>query len=346
MADVCLALVMLGLTAYAVLGGADFGAGLWDLVAGGPERGARPRGLIQRSMSPVWEANHVWLIFVLVVLWTAFPLFFGSIMSTLYVPLLLAAFGIILRGTAFAVRGHAATLNEARGLGAAFAASSVVVPFFFGAALGAIASGQVPVGNALGSPWASWINPTSMLIGVLAVVSGAYLAAVYLAGDARKLGEDDLVEYFHRRALVSGALAGLIALGGLLVLREDAESLFDGLTSGAGLVMVLLSAAAGVVALALVWSRRFELARALAALAVACISIGWAVAQSPYMLPGTLTLDQAAAGDATLTALLIGVAAGLVVLVPSLVYLYRLVLRGELYQGYEPLDQQFRPEDS
>ena len=143
MAEVCLGLLMLGITAYAVLGGADFGAGFWDLTAGGAERGGRLRGMVQRSMSPVWEANHVWLIFVLVIMWTAFPVAFGSLFSTLYIPLFLAAVGIIFRGAAFALRGQAATINEARLLGALFALSSVLVPFFLGAAIGGIASGRV-----------------------------------------------------------------------------------------------------------------------------------------------------------------------------------------------------------
>src|ERR671935_3102984 len=138
--DICLGFVLLGITAYAVLGSADFGAGFWDLTAGGAARGARVRGMVERSMSPVWEANHVWLIFVLVVFWTAFPVAFGSVTSTLYVPLFLAAIGIIFRGTAFALRGQAATINEARVLGGLFALSSVLIPFFFGAALGGVAS--------------------------------------------------------------------------------------------------------------------------------------------------------------------------------------------------------------
>lgn len=343
MAEVCLALAILGVTAYSVLGGADLGGGFWDLTAGGDRRGGRVRGLIQWSMSPVWEANHVWLIFVLVILWTAFPLFFGSMMSTLYVPLFGAAFGIILRGTAFAVRGQAATIREARGFGAVFAASSVLVPFCLGAALGGIASGRVPVGNALGAPFESWINPTSIMVGVLAVVTGAYIAAVYLAADAVRAGVPDLVDAFRRRALGAGVAAGAVAIGGLFVVRSDARDLFDGLTSGGGLVFVALSAAFGIATLALVWTRRFALARWTAAGAVGCIAIGWAFAQSPYLLPGELTLDEAAAPDATLTALLISVGVGVVVLVPSLLYLYRLVLRGTLDQRFEALDQRFRP---
>jgi cytochrome d ubiquinol oxidase subunit II len=135
--ELCLALVVVGITAYAVLGSADFGAGFWDLTAGGDERGGPVRGMVQRSMSPVWEANHVWLIFVLVIVWTAFPVVFGSVFSTLYIPLFLAAIGIIFRGAAFALRGQAATIREARVLGGMFALSSVLIPFFFGAALGA-----------------------------------------------------------------------------------------------------------------------------------------------------------------------------------------------------------------
>ncbi len=135
--------VMLGIAAYAVLGSADFGAGFWDLTAGGAERGGRVRGMVAALDGPVWEANHVWLIFVLVIVWTAFPVAFGSIFSTLYIPLFLAAIGIIFRGAAFALRGQAATIREARVLGALFASSSVLIPFFFGAALGGVASGRV-----------------------------------------------------------------------------------------------------------------------------------------------------------------------------------------------------------
>src|SRR5690349_2752752 len=294
MPEICAALVIVGVTAYAVLGSADFGAGFWDLTAGGAERGGRVRGMIQRSMSPVWEANHVWLIFVLVMVWTAFPVAFGSMASTLCIPLFLAAIGIIFRGTAFALRGQAATINEARVLGAVFALSSVLVPFCLGAAIGGVASGRVPVGNAAGDLVTSWLNPTSILIGVVAVSSGAYLAAVYLAGDSARAGLPDLVRAFRARALGAGVVTGVLALAGLLVLRSDARALYDGLTSGAGLAMVLVSGAAGVATLALVYREHYELARATAAAAVAAIVVGWVIAQDPYVLPPHLTLQQAA----------------------------------------------------
>jgi cytochrome bd ubiquinol oxidase subunit II len=343
MAEICLALVIAGLTAYAVLAGADFGAGFWDLTAGGVKRGGPVRGMIQHSMGPVWEANHVWLIFVLVVLWTAFPVAFGSATSTLFVPLLLAAGGIIFRGAAFALRGQAATIKEARTLGALFALSSVTTPFFLGAALGGIASGRVPVGNASGDPWSSWLNASGITIGVLAVVTGAYLAAVYLAADSERAGLPHLVRAFRTRALASGVVAGALAIGAIFILREDAPDLYDGLTSGEGLAFVVASALAGIATLALVWTGHFGPARVSSAAAVACVTIGWAFAQSPYVLPGELTLDQAAASDATLTAVLVSAVVGAIVLVPSLYLLYSLVLRGRLDQGYEPLDQRFRP---
>jgi len=344
--QLCLGLAMLGITAYAVLGSADFGAGFWDLTAGGARRGGRVRGMIQRSMSPVWEANHVWLIFVIVIVWTAFPVAFASIFSTLSIPLFLAALGIIFRGAAFAMRGQAGTIREAKFLGALFASSSVLIPFCLGTVAGAVASGRVPVGNAAGDPWSSWLNPTSALIGVLGIITGTHLAAVFLAGDAGRAGQPDLVRAFRTRALATGALAGVVAIGGLLVLRSDARDLFDGLTSGGGLACVIVSAIAGVLTQVLVWMERYGLARLTAGAAVAAITVGWALAQSPYLLPPKLTLDQAAASDATLTAVLIALAIGALVLVPSLVYLYRLVLRGTLDQEFEPLDQRFRPRES
>src|SRR3954470_13534606 len=268
MPEICAILVILGITAYAVLGSADFGAGFWDLTAGGDRRGGRLRGMVQRSMSPVWEANHVWLIFVLVIVWTAFPVAFGSLMSTLSIPLFLAALGVIFRGMAFALRGQAATIREARVLGATFALSSVIIPFFLGAAIGGIASGRVKVGNAAGDLITSWLNPTSIAIGIVAILSGAHLAAVFLTGDAKRAEQPDLVEAFRTRALGAGVVTGAAALGSLLVVRSDAPDLFDGLTSGGGLAAVAVSGAAGLVTMVLVAVRRFGPARLSAAAAV------------------------------------------------------------------------------
>jgi cytochrome d ubiquinol oxidase subunit II len=336
-ADLTAAVLVAGLTAYVVLGGADFGAGFWDLTAGGAERGARIRGLIKRSMGPVWEANHVWLIFILVIFWTGFPEAFGAVMSTLYVPLFLAAIGIIFRGAAFALRGEAATIAEARAMGATFALSSVLVPFFFGATVGAIVSGQVPAPPGGGDAFDSWTNPTSLYVGVLAVALGAYLSAVFLAADAVRAELPDLVEACRKRALGAAAVAGALAIGGIFVLRDDARHLYDGLTSGVGLAVVIGSAIAGVITIGLIWSRRLGPARLTSALAVGAIIVGLAVAQSPDFLPGQLTLEEAAASDSTLGVLLVVIVITAALLIPSLVYLFRLVLRGTLDTEFHPI---------
>jgi cytochrome d ubiquinol oxidase subunit II len=334
--DLVAGVALLGLTAYVVLGGADFGAGFWDLTAGGAERGAPVRAMIKRAMSPVWEANHVWLIFLLVVLWSGFPEAFGSITSTLSIPLFVAALGIVLRGGAFALKGEAATIAEARALGATFALASVLVPFCMGAAAGAIAAGEVPVGNAEGDAWSSWTGATSILIGALAVVTGAHLAAVFLGADSHRAGRPELVHAFRARALGSGVVAGALAIAGLLVVRSDVPDLYDGLTSDAGLACVLASGAAGLTTLWLEWRERFEVARYTAALAVAAIVAGWAVAQQPYLLPPELTVREAAASDPTLVALLVSCGLGALVLVPSLIWLFRLALSGRLAYEEEP----------
>jgi cytochrome d ubiquinol oxidase subunit II len=337
MEEVTLALVLVGLAAYLVLGGADFGAGLWDLTAGGARRGARVREMAHRSMGPVWEANHVWLIFVLVVLWTCFPRAFGPLMTTLYVPIFLAGVGIILRGGAFAFRGVAATIAQQRLFGATFALSSVLIPFFLGAAVGGVASGRVPAGGN-GDALESWWNPTSVMIGALAVATGAYLAAVYLAADSQRAGLPDLVRAFRARALGAGVVAGGLALGGLAVVRSDARPLYEELTGGPALALVVVSGAAGVATLGLLWVGRYGLSRLTAAVAVAAIVAGWGLAQRPDVLAGTLTAQQAAAGDATLLAVLVSVGVGLIVLVPSLWWLYRLFLAGRLDTPFAPLD--------
>lgn len=337
LADLVLAVLIVALAAYAVLGGADFGAGFWDLTAGGAERGSRVRGLVKRSMGPVWEANHVWLIVVLVILWTCFPHAFGPLMETLYVPLFLAAVGIIFRGAAFALRGEAATIAEARVLGATFALSSLVTPFFLGCAIGAVASGQVPVDGDPSAPFSSWTGATSILAGLMAVASGAYIAAVFLAADATRIEMPDLADAFRRRALGAALVAGAFAIGGLAVVNSDAPDLYDGLTSGLGLVMVIASALIGIATIGLVWTRRFEIARYTSALAVGAILVGLALAQRPDFLPGQLTFEDAAAGDATLIATLIALVLALAVIVPSLWWLFRLTLAGRLSERFHPI---------
>ncbi|MGY1643469.1 cytochrome d ubiquinol oxidase subunit II [Geodermatophilus sp. SYSU D00703] len=335
LADVVLSVMFVGLVAYGLFGGADFGAGIWDLLAGGTRRGARQRELIEHSIAPVWEANHVWLIFVLVVLWTAFSGAFAAVVTTLYVPLTLAAFGMIARGAAFAFRKSTSTLGMRRFLGAAFALSSLLTPIFLGAVVGGVASGRVPPGIAAGDVVTSWLNPTSLLGGVLAVLVCAYLAAVFLCADARREGADDLARQFRARALGTAAVTGAVGIAGLFVLRADAPQLFEGLT-GRALPVVVLSVAAGLTALRLLWAGRFVPARAASAVAVTAILVGWAVAQYPYVLVPDLTIEEAATGRATLVAMLVALLVGALVLVPALVYLYVLFQRPPASAGDPP----------
>jgi cytochrome d ubiquinol oxidase subunit II len=327
--DLPLVIALAGLVLYTVLAGADFGAGFWQLVAGSGERGRAIRDHAHRANAPVWEANHVWLILVLTVLWTCYPVFFGSVCSTLAVPLFLAALGIVFRGLCYALDSATDVAHERRVIETGFAFASILTPFMLGTVVGGVASGRVPVGNAQGDLWTSWANPTSLMCGALAVSLGAFLAAVYLAADARRFPAAGLDDAFRIRALISGVVTGALALAALPVVHSDARSLYDGLTSGWGLACVIVSALAGVVALGLVWRRSFQTARLVAALAVAALIGGWAAAQAPDLLPG-LTVSQAAADDSTMIAVVVSIAAGAVILFPSLGFLFRLSLSGRL----------------
>ena len=316
-------LLMVAITFYAIFGGADFGAGIWDLTAGGPARGRRPRDVIEHSIAPVWEANHVWLIFVFVVLWTCFPEAYASIMLTLFVPLTIAALGIVLRGAGFAFRKAVTQLRHQRIFGGAFAISSVLVPYCFGAVAGGIASGRVPAGGAAGDPWNSWVNPTSIVVGVLAVCVVAYVAAVLLTWDAGRLSDEHMVAYFRIRAVGAAIVAGAVALVGLFVLRSDARYIFDGLTSRA-LALVVLSALAGVAAFLLLRGRPRRGARVAALVASGALVVAWGVAQWDYLLPETMTVAQAAAPTATITAVLVAAVLAALVLTPAFAFLYTL----------------------
>jgi cytochrome bd ubiquinol oxidase subunit II len=328
-ADAVAGVLWVGVTLYAVFGGADFGSGFWALVAGGGERGKRARALIDWAIGPVWEANHVWLIFVLVVLWTAFSEAFASIMSTLFIPLSLAALGIVLRGAGFAFHRVAGRESGRRLAERAFALSSVITPFFMGTVAGAIASGRVPIGNAKGDPVTSWVNPVSLLIGVLFVVTGAYLAAVFLVSDARRFGDPSLERYFATRALGAAGVAGVIAVAGLFVLHSDARYLYDGLTSE-GLPFVLVSGACGAAALVLLLRHAQRGVRPLAVCAAVAVIWGWGAAQYPYLLPETLTIEAGAGASTTLTAVLVVFGVALVIVVPALALLYTLDQRSLL----------------
>ena len=327
-----LVFVLIGLGFYVLFGGADFGAGLWQLTAGTGSGAHRLRDAAHDVLGPVWEANHVWLIFVLTVTWTAYPVLFGSAASTLSVPLFVAGLGLVVRGAAYALYSGARSSGETRRIDTAFSVSSVLTPFALGAAVGGLASGRVPVGNAAGNQWSSWLNPTSVVVGVLAVGIAGFLAAVYLCADAARMRDEVLERSVRVRALTSGVVTGALAVAGLVVVAFDAPELFAGLVNGVGLAALVVSAVAGIATLPLVWWRRYTPARVSAALAVAAVIAAWALAQRPFALPdragGGLTIEQAAAPSVTLLAVTIAVLVGAVLLAPSLGLLFWLVLGG------------------
>ena len=319
------AIMFLGVMAYAVFAGADFGSGVWDLTAGDAERGRPMRTLIDHAIGPVWEANHVWLVFVLVYLWTAFPAAFAAICETLFVPLTLAAFGIVLRGSAFAFRKFASSVAQARLFGALFASASVLTPFFLGAVAGAVASGRVPL-DGRGEHWSSWTSRASIVGGLLAVLTSAFLAAVFLTAVASR-GDDEALEAACRgRALAAGGVTGVAALVGIVPLRDDAHQLFDRLTGGA-LPLVIIASAAGVATMVTLWRGRPEAARASAVVAVASVVAGWGVAQYPWVLVDQARIADVAGSRATLWALVVVFGLAAITVVPALGYLYWLTQR-------------------
>jgi cytochrome d ubiquinol oxidase subunit II len=312
-------ILWVGATFYAIFGGADFGGGFWDLIAGDAEKGERPRATIQRSLTPVWEANHVWLIFILVVLWTGFPQAFSAIFSTLYVPLTLAVLGIVLRGSGFAFRSSVEGLRARRAAGAAFALSSVITPFFMGAVVGAIAVGNVPAqGN--GDAFSTWLAPAPLFIGVMFVATSAYLAAVFLVGDARRAEDHEMERYFEKRALAAGVVAGIFAVVGLIALHSEGPYVYDRLVHE-GLPLIIVSALCGIGMLLVLLLGGRLLLRPLAAGAVIAVIWGWFVAQFPYLLPTSLTISHGAAPDPTLGAIFIVFAIACVVVLPALAIL-------------------------
>lgn len=310
--------VLLGLTAYAVLGGADFGAGLWDMT-----RNPRQRDLVARAMGPVWEANHVWLIFVIITLFSGFPGAFAALSRALVAPVSLALLGIVLRGAAFAFRQYAAPDGgrPVRGTvlwGRVFAVSSLLTPFAFGTAAGAITTGRLRADGSAGL-WAPYLMPLPLLAGALAVACCGYLAAVFLARDAQRVGDEALVAGFRRRALVTGVLAGALALVALPLLPAQYPLL------SASLPAVAVSALGGTTALVLLWRRWHSAARVGAAAAPAGLLAGWALALHPWVLPGEISLPDTAAPPLTAGIILAVLATGLAIVLPSYVLMLRLL---------------------
>jgi cytochrome bd ubiquinol oxidase subunit II len=321
------AILFVVIAAYALFGGADFGGGIWDLLAGSAKRGAAPRALIDESITPVWEANHVWLVFVLVLLWTAFPPAFAAIMTALFVPLSLSLLGIVLRGAGFAFRSTAQRLRMQQVTGAMFAAASLITPFFMGTVVGAVATGQVPVHPA-GNVLAAWTSPTAILTGFLFVAACAYVSAVFLVPEARQRGYLDLMRYFSLRATAAGVITGALAGATFAELSASAPHVFARLT-GVALPLVAISIAAGIAVLGMLWLRWYHALglRITAAVAVATVVWGWGVAQYPYLFPTSLSLAAGSAPTGSLVGEFVVAGLALLLVAPGFALLYYLQQR-------------------
>jgi cytochrome d ubiquinol oxidase subunit II len=325
------AVLLLSVSFYALFGGADFGGGLWDLLAGGDQRGMAPRALIDQSITPVWEANHMWLIFSLVLFWTVLPRGFADVMTAAALPIWLAVFGIVLRGAGFAFRKEVQALHWQRLLGAIFALSSLVTPFFMGTVVGAVVAGRIP-GNATETHLATWTSATSLYMGFLFVAVCAYMAAVLLTYEAVRRGDGQLRRYFSHRAEVAAVVSGLLSLATLLEVRVANRTFYHGLTHRA-LALVVVAGLCGLVSLAMLLSAHVRGLRIISGIGVLAVVWGWGVAQYPVVLPKTtLTLNNTAASHETLVG--IAVVFGLAVLLvgPAFVILFRLYGRQALRQ--------------
>jgi cytochrome bd ubiquinol oxidase subunit II len=321
------AILIMVIAAYALFGGADFGGGIWDLLAGSAERGKAPRELIDEAITPVWEANHVWLVFILVLMWTAFPPAFAAIMTALFVPLSLSLLGIVLRGVGFAFRHTAERLRMQQLTGVLFAAASLITPFFMGTVVGAVATGQVPV-HPTGNVLAAWTAPTAILTGFLFVAACAYVSAVFLVPEARQRGHRELTRYFALRATAAGVITGALAGGTFAELSVSSPHVFAGLT-GIALPLVAISIAAGIAVLGMLWVRWYHSLglRVTAAIAVAAVVWGWGLAQYPYLFPTSLSLAAGSAPKASLVGEFVVAGLALVLVAPGFALLYVLQQR-------------------
>ena len=327
--------LLLTLTAYSTAGGTDFGAGIWDLLAGRFRNADAVRGLIDHAMAPVWEANNVWLVFAAVICWTGFPILFQSVFLSLYPLFAVALLGLILRGAFFAFRKLAGTSSTRLVATLVFGVSSLLTPFSFAASLGAIASGKVGAGSPLLPVWQVCLDPLALAFGLVAVTATAFSGASFLVGDARRYhadpaGHDDLVDYFRRRAVLAALSLLAVALPVLALIEAESPALFRGMMAGWGLPFALGGVLAVLAVAGLLWRRRYLWYRVLTAAGVGSFVFAWGFGQAPYMLPGRLTIEQAAGAPAVAAVLLGIIVVALLLIVPSLLLLYTLDQRSVL----------------
>jgi len=321
---VTLALVWAGFIAYVALGGADFGTGVWDLFIAGPTS-RRQHQFISRVLGPVWEANHVWLIFLLVGLMNVFPEAFAAFMSALFIPLTIALLGIVLRGAGFIFRTHAV---HTEGLFAhlwtrVFSICSLIAPFFLGISAAAVAGGQIhPSGSTTTDMLFGWLTPFGVAIGVMAVLQCATLAAVYLTAEAHIRHEKDFVASYRRKALVSSALVSVLGVVCLILSASEAPWLWSGLLTHA-LVFVAGTILTGTLVLVMLFQRRYRLASLFVVLETALMLISWGVSQYPYIIPPVLTIQQAANAPALTAIILAVMVIGMALVLPALFYLFK-----------------------
>lgn len=319
--EVYAAVGLAGVILYGVLGGADFGGGVWDLFASGPRRHLQ-RKAIAHAMGPVWEANHVWLIFVIVLLFTGFPRAFAALSVGLFGIFHFVLVGITLRGAAFVFRGPKVAPKDDRHWGTVFGIASVMTPVLLGTALGAVSSGAMRIIDgqvAIEGP-TPWLAPVSLVIGALALALCSYLAAVYLTNETT----GELQEDFRERAMLAGYFVAGFAVVALPLLYLEASHLWDGLMGRRAAPVVLLGVAS---ALASGWAlrrRRFRLARITAIAQVSLLLLGWGLAQYPYLVYPDVTIHDAAAPDTTLLFVLYALPFGALLLLPSLWLLFRI----------------------
>ncbi len=314
--------LMVSLNLYALGAGADFGGGVWDMLASGPRERAQ-RDAVAHAIGPIWEANHVWLILVIVVLFVAFPVAFAALATALHIPLTLMLVGIVLRGSAFAFRSYGGDDDATqRRWGRTFAMASVVTPVMLGVCAGALASGAIRVrdGRVTTGFIAAWLAPFPFAIGFFTLALFAFLAAVYLTleADDRELRAD-----FRRRALAAAVAVGAMALVSFIFSGTGAPSIRRGLArEWWSIPFQAVTGLAALGAIGALWTRRFGLARILAMAQVTLILWGWGLAQFPYLVEPDLTFASAAAPDSVLRPMVVALAAGVVLLGPSLAYLY------------------------
>jgi cytochrome bd ubiquinol oxidase subunit II len=314
--------ILAALVIYALSGGADFGGGMWDLLTSGPRARAQ-RDAIDHAIGPIWEANHVWLILVIVVLFTGFPPAFAAIMTALHIPMTAILLGIVLRGSAFAFRKYDVQDDAVhRRWSTLFGAASFFTPFLLGLCLGALASGRIRVagGQVVSGFFAGWTGPFAIACGLFAQGLFAFLAATYLTVDTE--GERALQEDFRKRALASGLSLAPVAALTFALARTGAPGIFAGLTTWWAPLLLALTSVCAVGALAALWWRRFRWARVAAIGQVATILVGWGLAQHPYIVVPDLTLANTATVASTLRLLAWALVVGALVLLPSFGYLF------------------------